>query len=247
MSTPNNSQTVVPYKDSELSKKKQVAKMFDNIAPRYDFLNHLLSLNIDHYWRWRMINRLKDLRPKKILDVATGTGDVAIAAMRLKPEQIIGVDISAEMLEYGKVKMKKRKIDQIVTMQLGDAENLDFPDNSFDAITVAFGVRNFENLQKGLQELNRVLKPNGKLVVLEFSKPKAFPIKQFYNFYFKYILPFVGRMFSSDSSAYTYLPASVQAFPEGADFVKILSETKFKSPKKTPLTFGISTLYEGIK
>ncbi len=224
-----------------------MAKMFDNIAPRYDFLNHLLSLNIDHYWRWRMINRLKDLQPKKILDVATGTGDVAIAAMRLKPEQIVGVDISAEMLEYGKVKMKKRKIDKIVTMQFGDAENLDFPDNSFDAITVAFGVRNFENLRKGLQELNRVLKPKGKLVVLEFSKPKAFPIKQFYNFYFKYILPFVGRLFSSDSSAYTYLPASVQAFPEGTEFVKILSETKFKSTSQTPLTFGISTLYEGIK
>ena len=179
MSNPDNSQTVVPYKDSELSKKKQVAKMFDNIAPRYDFLNHLLSLNVDHYWRWRMINRLKDIQPKAILDVATGTGDVAIAAMRLKPEKVMGVDISAEMLEYGKVKMTKKKLDNIVTMQLGDAENLDFADNSFDAITVAFGVRNFENLQKGIRELNRVLKPNGKLVVLEFSKPKAFPIKQF--------------------------------------------------------------------
>lgn len=247
MSNPRHPQTVVPYKDSELSKKKQVAKMFDNIAPRYDFLNHLLSLNVDHYWRWRMINRLKELQPKKILDVATGTGDVAIAAMRLKPEKIVGVDISAEMLEYGKVKMKKRKIDEIVTMQLGDAENLEFADNSFDAITVAFGVRNFEHLQKGLQELNGVLKPNGKLVVLEFSKPKAFPIKQFYNFYFKYILPLVGKIFSSDDSAYTYLPASVQAFPEGKDFVQILSQTGFKSTKMIPLTFGISSIYEGTK
>lgn len=247
MSQDNNPQKVVPYKDSELSKKKQVAKMFDNIAPRYDFLNHLLSLNVDHYWRWRMINRLKKLQPKKILDVATGTGDVAIAAMRLKPEKIVGVDISAEMLEVGKGKMKKKKFDKVVTMKLGDAENLEFANNSFDAITVAFGVRNFEDLQKGIAELNRVLKPNGKLVVLEFSKPKRFPIKQFYNFYFKYILPLVGRFFSSDDSAYTYLPASVQAFPEGSEFINILSQSGFKSTKWIPLTFGISSIYEGTK
>ncbi len=247
MNEKTDSQKVVPYKDSELSKKKQVAKMFDNIAPRYDFLNHLLSLNVDHYWRWRMINRLKGIQPKKILDVATGTGDVAIAAMRLKPTEVVGVDISAEMLEVGKGKMKKKKLDKIVTMQLGDAENLEFADNSFDAITVAFGVRNFEHLQKGIKELNRVLKPNGKLVVLEFSKPKAFPIKQFYNFYFKYILPLVGRFFSSDASAYTYLPASVQAFPEGGEFINILSQSGFKSTKWIPLTFGISSIYEGTK
>ncbi|MEZ4885158.1 MAG: bifunctional demethylmenaquinone methyltransferase/2-methoxy-6-polyprenyl-1,4-benzoquinol methylase UbiE [Chitinophagales bacterium] len=247
MNEKTESQKVVPYKDSELSKKNQVAKMFDNIAPRYDFLNHLLSLNVDHYWRWRMINRLKSIQPKNILDVATGTGDVAIAAMRLKPEKVVGVDISAEMLEYGKVKMKKKKLDKVVTMQLGDAENLDFEDNSFDAITVAFGVRNFEHLQKGIKELNRVLKPNGKLVVLEFSKPKTFPIKQFYNFYFKYILPLVGRFFSSDESAYTYLPASVQAFPEGGEFINILSQSGFKSTKWIPLTFGISSIYEGTK
>lgn len=247
MNEKTESQKVVPYKDSELSKKKQVAKMFDNIAPRYDFLNHLLSLNVDHYWRWRMINRLKSIQPKKILDVATGTGDVAIAAMRLKPEKIVGVDISAEMLEVGKKKMKKKKFDKAVTMQLGDAENLDFADNSFDAITVAFGVRNFEHLQKGIEELNRVLKPGGKLVVLEFSKPKRFPIKQFYNFYFKYILPLVGRFFSSDDSAYTYLPASVQAFPEGGEFINMLSQSGFKSTKWIPLTFGISSIYEGTK
>ncbi|MGB0929885.1 MAG: bifunctional demethylmenaquinone methyltransferase/2-methoxy-6-polyprenyl-1,4-benzoquinol methylase UbiE [Chitinophagales bacterium] len=247
MNEKTESQKVVPYKDSELSKKKQVAKMFDNIAPRYDFLNHLLSLNIDHYWRWRMINRLKSLQPKKILDVATGTGDVAIAVMRLKPTEIVGVDISAQMLEVGKKKMKKKKFDKVVTMQLGDAENLDFADNSFDAITVAFGVRNFEHLQKGIKELNRVLKPGGKLVVLEFSKPKTFPIKQFYNFYFKYILPLVGRIFSSDDSAYTYLPASVQAFPEGGEFINILSQSGFQSTKWIPLTFGISSIYEGTK
>lgn len=238
---------IVPDATSQLGKKEQVEKMFDNIAPRYDLLNRVLSLGIDRWWRYVAINRLKAIQPKTILDVATGTADVAIATMSLKPEKVVGIDISEQMLALGKEKIKLRNLEHIITLQQADAENIPFEDNSFDAITVAFGVRNFEHLEKGLSELYRVLKPSGKLVVLEFSKPKVFPIKQLFGIYFKYVLPFIGKLVSKDNQAYTYLPESVQAFPEGNVFVQILQQTGFKQTLCTPLTLGISSIYTGIK
>lgn len=238
---------VVPDSESQLGKKEQVEKMFDNIAPKYDFLNRLLSLGIDKWWRYVAINKLKPVQPKTILDVATGTADLALASLRLKPEKVIGIDISEQMLAIGKEKVKACKQENIITLQQADAENLPFEDNTFDAITVAFGVRNFENLQKGLSELHRVLKPSGKLVVLEFSKPKIFPVKQLFGIYFKYILPFIGKLVSKDNKAYTYLPESVQAFPEGNEFVSILQQTGFKQTICSALTLGISSIYTGIK
>ncbi|HRI28704.1 MAG TPA: bifunctional demethylmenaquinone methyltransferase/2-methoxy-6-polyprenyl-1,4-benzoquinol methylase UbiE [Chitinophagales bacterium] len=243
----SNNKPVVPYAELKMSKKEQVAKMFNNIAPRYDLLNRVLSLGIDRWWRYIAINRLKEVQPKTILDVATGTADVALATMRLKPHKVVGIDISAQMLELGKQKIQQRNLQNIITLMQGDAENLPFDNNSFDAITVAFGVRNFENLEKGLAELFRVLKPGGKLVVLEFSKPKIFPMKQLFSIYFTYVLPFIGKLISKDSHAYTYLPESVQAFPEGNNFTGILQQTGFKSTQCTPLTFGISSVYTGIK
>ena len=239
---------VVPYKDSDLSKKKQVAKMFDNVARRYDLLNRLLSLGIDRYWRWRMINQLKPLQPQLVLDMATGTGDVALAlARQLKPKKIVAVNLSPLMLAYGKVKVRRARLDKMIDMQVGDAENLPFEGNTFDAITVAFGVRNFENLPRGLSELQRVLKPTGRLVVLEFSKPQLPLIKQLYNFYFQHILPRIGRLLSDDPSAYTYLPASVQAFPEREAFVQLLTASGFKTASCIPLTFGICSIYVADK
>lgn len=230
-----------------MGKKEQVAQMFDNIAPSYDLLNKLLSLGIDRWWRYKAINQLKELQPKNILDVATGTADVAIATIRLNPHAVTGIDISNQMLEIGREKVKKLNLASKITLLQADAENLPFESNTFDAITVAFGVRNFENLDKGLAELYRVLKPSGKLVVLEFSKPKIFPVKQVFNIYFKYVLPFIGKLISKDKSAYTYLPESVQAFPEGTNFTNILQQTGFKLTKCTALTLGISSLYTGVK
>jgi demethylmenaquinone methyltransferase / 2-methoxy-6-polyprenyl-1,4-benzoquinol methylase len=238
---------VVPYKDDQSGKKQQVAKMFDNISGNYDFLNHFLSLGIDKAWRKKAIKILEPLAPKVLLDVATGTGDFAIQAMSLKPEKIIGVDISEGMLDVGRKKIKRQHLDQIIELQTGDSENLGFEQNKFDAVTVAFGVRNFENLEKGLAEIFRVIKPGGMLVVLEFSKPGGFPFKQLYNFYFKAILPKIGRLISKDSSAYTYLPESVDAFPDGEAFEKILKNVGFKNTTCKPLTFGISSIYTARK
>ncbi len=237
---------VTPY-NSDSSKKAQVAEMFDNIAHNYDFLNHFLSLGIDKLWRRKAINLLKEDQPKVMLDVATGTGDFAIAALKLKPEKVFGVDISQEMLAMGQKKMEKNGYDNVISLEKGDSENLRFEDNTFDAVTVAYGVRNFENLEKGLAEIFRVMKPNAKLVVLEFSKPKKFPIKQGFNFYFKYILPTLGRLVSKDNRAYTYLPESVQVFPEGKDFTDILHKIGFKNTSCRPLSFGISSIYIGQK
>lgn len=234
---------VVPYKDSELSKKKQIEQMFDNVAERYDFLNHLLSGGIDYWWRWRAVNSLKNRPVDQILDVATGTGDMALALLRLKPTKVMGVDISEEMLAIGRKKIAAKKLNHKIELQTGDAENLPFGDNTFDAITVSFGVRNFENLKKGLAELHRVLKPTGKLVILEFSTPKRFPIKQLFTFYFKNILPRIGKFLSKDASAYTYLPESVQAFPQGTAFTHILNQVGFKQTTCKELTFGIASLY----
>jgi len=239
--------TVVPYKEKEGSKKAQVAEMFDNISPRYDFLNHFLSLGIDILWRKKAVKELKAIKPKLILDIATGTGDFAIEALSLKPEKIIGVDISEGMLSFGREKLSRRKLNDKIELRMGDSEKLLFDDNTFDAVIVAFGVRNFENLEKGLRDMLRVLKPGGKVVVLEFSKPGKFPMKQLYNFYFKYILPIIGRLISKDKAAYTYLPESVKAFPDGPLFIDILERVGFKETLCKPLTFGISSIYTGIK
>jgi len=239
--------SVVPYKDKDGSKREQVAEMFDNISPKYDLLNHLLSGGVDIYWRKRAIKLLRKLQPKMILDIASGTGDFAIEALSLNPEKIIGVDISEGMLAVGREKIKKLGKQDIITLQSGDSENLSFTDNYFDAVIVSFGVRNFQNLLAGLTEMNRVMKSDGMCVVVEFSKPKHFPFKQFYNFYFKYILPLIGKTVSKDSSAYTYLPESVQAFPDGEDFLEIYKKAGFKNTKCIPLTFGICTIYTGQK
>ena len=237
-------ETVVkPYSKEGGSKKEQVATMFNNIAARYDFLNHLLSMGIDVLWRRKAIKLLKARGPKNMLDIATGTGDFAIECLRLNPEKVTGIDISQGMVSVGISKIEKRKLNDRITLMVGDSENLPFADNTFDAITVGFGVRNFENLKKGLSEMHRVLKPGGQVAVLEFSKPKRFPIKQFYNFYFKRILPTIGKIVSKDASAYTYLPESVQAFPDGEAFAAILKEVGFNSCGIYPQSFGISTIY----
>jgi demethylmenaquinone methyltransferase/2-methoxy-6-polyprenyl-1,4-benzoquinol methylase len=238
---------IKPYRSKEGSKKDQVAIMFDNISHRYDFLNHFLSLGIDIQWRKKAIRMLEPLNPNSILDVATGTGDFAIEALSLQPEEIIGVDISEGMLEKGREKIKKKGLQNRIKLTSADSEALPFEDNKFDAVIVAFGVRNFENLKVGLSEIIRVLDKDGMLIVLEFSKPRRFPFKQLYNFYFKYILPNIGRAISKDHSAYSYLPESVQAFPDGTAFLDTLTETGFKETKWVPLTFGISSIYTGKK
>ena len=234
---------VTPYKDSTRSKKEQVAAMFDNIAPRYDFLNQLLSVGIHKSWRRKAVNLLKEKHPKTILDIATGTGDFAIEAMKLHPDKVVGVDISEGMLKLGREKIIKLGMQNVIELKSGDSENLPFPENSFDAITVGFGVRNFENLEKGISDIYQVLNPGGVVAILEFSKPRNFPIKQIYNFYFKYITPTVGKIFSKDNSAYTYLPESVNAFPDGEDFLLILNKAGFIEEKVISLTFGIASIY----
>jgi demethylmenaquinone methyltransferase/2-methoxy-6-polyprenyl-1,4-benzoquinol methylase len=237
---------VTPYNQST-TKKTQVARMFDNIAHRYDLLNQILSLGIHKIWRKKAVNMLKSSSPRLILDIATGTGDFAIEALRLQPDKIIGVDISEGMLEHGRVKLKKRHLEDKISLCTGDSENLSYPDNTFDAITVGFGVRNFENLEKGLSGMLRVLKPGGKAVILEFSKPRGFPIKQIYFLYFRYITPLIGRIFSKDQRAYSYLNESVEAFPDGKDFVVILERLGYKECSFRPLSFGIATIYQAIK
>lgn len=239
---------VTPYKESESGKKEQVAQMFNNIAHRYDFLNHFLSLGIDTIWRKKAIACLKQENPKLLLDIATGTGDLAITANKiLNPDKIIGIDISEGMLSFGREKLVKLNLQDKIQLMSGDSENIPFSENHFDAATVAFGVRNFENLDKGLAEINRVLKTGGSLVVLEFSKPKAFPIKQIYNFYFNQILPGIGKLVSKDARAYSYLPESVQAFPDGADFINHLQKAGFKQTYYKTLMFGIASIYYGKK
>jgi demethylmenaquinone methyltransferase/2-methoxy-6-polyprenyl-1,4-benzoquinol methylase len=239
--------TVLPYKEEQEGKKAQVAKMFDNISRRYDFLNHFLSLGIDRAWRRRAISLLKPLKPRLMLDVATGTGDFALQALTLNPEKVTGIDISEGMLEMGRKKIAQRGLTAKVELCPGDSENLLFEENKFDAVTVGFGVRNFENLEKGLSEIFRVMKPGAMLVILEFSRPRTFPFRQLYNFYFKTILPKIGRVVSKDKSAYTYLPESVEAFPDGMEFENILKKVGFKQTTCEPLTFGISSIYTGRK
>jgi demethylmenaquinone methyltransferase / 2-methoxy-6-polyprenyl-1,4-benzoquinol methylase len=238
---------VQPYKTSDNSKKEQVALMFNNIAKSYDFLNHFLSFNIDKMWRRKAIHLLKPFHPLNIIDIATGTGDFAIEAMRLQPSKIMGIDISEEMLAIGREKMKKKKLEQWVQLQKGDSENLLFDTGTFDAAIVAFGIRNFENLTVGLKEINRVLKPGGAFVVLEFSTPRHFPVKQLYHIYSSTILPLTGRLISRDKSAYKYLPESVEAFPSGDKMADILKTAGFDDVSYQELSFGIATVYLAIK
>ncbi len=239
--------SVVPYKEEKKPKKIQVTQMFDNISAKYDFLNHLLSLGTDLYWRKRAIALLKNKKAKNILDVATGTADLALEALSLQPDKIVGIDISEGMLAEGRKKIAKYGFENTIELRTGDCENLSFETASFDAVIVAYGVRNFQNLEKGLEQIYRVLKKNGTLVVLEFSKPTTFPFKQLYNCYFRYILPLIGRVISKDRSAYTYLPESVQAFPDGKHFNDQLINIGFHSVTCIPLTFGISSIYTGEK
>ena len=241
------SQVVKPYSQEE-SKKSQVGKMFDNIAPYYDFLNGFLTLGIDSSWRRKAIGSIKNRDAQNILDVATGTADMTLEINKqLNPEKIIGMDLSNEMLEIGRQKVQKKRLDKLITLDQGDSENLQYQDNTFDAVTVAFGVRNFENLEQGLKEIKRVLKPDGQLVVLEFSKPTIFPFKQLFNMYFKYILPRIGSLTSKDSKAYHYLYESVQVFPDGDDFLNVLQSTGFKSYQCKKLSLGICSIYSGFK
>jgi len=240
--------SVTPYQSTQDSKKAQVERMFDKIAPRYDLLNRVLSLGIDVWWRRKALNKLRAGAPKEILDVATGTADVAIMATKiLKPDRVVGVDIANQMLDIGRVKINREALGNVISLETGDSENLRFDDTSFDAVTVAFGVRNFENLEKGLSEMLRVLRPGGQVVILEFSKPRIFPFKQLYNAYFKYVLPLIGRLTSRDMRAYTYLFESVQAFPEGDDFIQILSKTGYQHPRCERLTLGICSVYTAEK
>ena len=240
--------TITPYQNEQVTKKEQVADMFNNISGTYDFLNHFLSVGIDIIWRKIAINELKKDKPQLILDVATGTGDFAFEAIKiLNPKKIIGVDISQGMLNIAQKKIDKRSMSGRFEVRLGDSEKLLFDANQFDAVTVAYGVRNFENLEAGLADICRVLKPGGKAVVLEFSKPKLFPVKQLYNFYFNYITPFIGKIFSKDARAYSYLPESVAAFPDGERFTGLMQKVGFKNTKNRPLAFGICSVYTGIK
>jgi demethylmenaquinone methyltransferase/2-methoxy-6-polyprenyl-1,4-benzoquinol methylase len=240
--------TVTPYTNSNATKKQQVATMFDNISKTYDFLNHFLSLGIDIIWRKMAIKELLVDKPQHLLDIATGTGDFAFEAIKiLKPKKVMGVDISEGMLAIAAEKIQKRDLGHIFEIQKGDSEKLLFEDNTFDAVTVAYGVRNFENLEKGLSDMLRVLKPNGKVVILEFSKPKSFPVKQLYNFYFTAITPTIGKIFSKDSSAYTYLPESVKAFPDGDAFIALMQKVGYRNTKCRVLTFGVCSIYVGIK
>ncbi len=237
---------IKPYR-SEGSKKEQVAKMFDNIAFRYDFLNHFLSMGIDKIWRAKAIAELKQLKPKRILDIATGTGDLALTALKLNPAAIVGVDISGEMLAIARKKIEKAGKSAIISFEVGDSEHLQFDNESFNAAMAAFGVRNFENLQLGLNEIYRVLTPGGKAVILEFSQPRNVFVKAIYHFYFFKIVPFFGKLFSNDSRAYTYLPESVNAFPDGDRFLGYMKNAGFKKLTNKPLTFGIASIYTGEK
>lgn len=241
------SKEITPYNSQEKDKKQQVEDMFDSIAPTYDRLNRILSLRIDTIWRKNVIKLLKKQKPNNILDIATGTADLAIAMRDVKPKKIVGLDLSEEMLQVGRKKINQKQLGNLIDMVKGDSENLQFEDQSFDAITCAFGARNFGNLQAGLKEMCRVVKDDGQLIILEFSKPKNTFFQKIYYFYFFNVLPFVGNLLSGDSRAYTYLPESVDAFPSGEAFANELKIAGFKSIICKPQTFGICTIYQAKK
>lgn len=245
MTAPNS--TVKPY-SVDGNKKEQVADMFNNISATYDMLNRFMTMGIDIIWRRKAIRSLRTIKPQHILDVATGTGDFAIESVRLlNPKKITGIDISEGMLGVAKEKIKKKELTDQIEVMLADSENLPFAEGHFDAVTVAFGVRNFENLQQGLNEIHRVIRPGGKAIVLELSNPTAFPIKQLFHFYFHKFTPAMGRLISKDKRAYSYLPESVAQFPSGAVFAKMMQTAGFKETKVRPQTFGFCTIYEATK
>jgi len=241
------SKNITPYKDSELGKKEQVAQMFDTISGNYDGLNRVISFGIDIKWRKKVLKLVSDKNPKTVLDIATGTGDLAILMTNTSAEKIIGLDISAGMLDVGRKKIEAKNLSDKIEMILADSENMPFEDNTFDAITVAFGVRNFENLEKGLAEILRVLKPNGIFVILETSVPEKTPYKQGYSFYSKNILPFIGKLFSKDNCAYGYLSESAANFPFGEKLNNILMKIGFIDVVALPQTFGVATIYSATK
>jgi len=241
------SKEITPYKNSTLGKKEQVAKMFDTISGNYDNLNRVISFGIDVKWRKKVLQIVNKSNPKKILDIATGTGDLAILMAQTQAEKIIGLDISAGMLEVGEKKIAAKNLSNTIEMILADSENMPFEDNYFDAITVAFGIRNFEHLEKGLTEILRVLKPNGVFVILETSVPEKTPYKQGYTFYSKNILPIIGKLFSKDDVAYGYLSESAAVFPYGEVLNNILREIGFINVEAMPQTFGVATIYSASK
>jgi demethylmenaquinone methyltransferase/2-methoxy-6-polyprenyl-1,4-benzoquinol methylase len=241
------SKNITPYKDSELGKKEQVAQMFDTISGNYDGLNRVISFGIDIKWRKKVLQLVSDKNPKTVLDIATGTGDLAILMTETSAEKIIGLDISAGMLDVGRKKIEAKKLSDKIEMILADSENMPFENDTFDAITVAFGVRNFETLEKGLGEILRVLKPNGIFVILETSVPDKTPYKQGYKFYSKNILPLIGKLFSKDNSAYQYLSESASVFPYGEALNNILKKIGFIDVVSMPQTFGVATIYSATK
>jgi demethylmenaquinone methyltransferase/2-methoxy-6-polyprenyl-1,4-benzoquinol methylase len=241
------SKNITPYKDSELGKKEQVAQMFDTISGNYDGLNRVISFGIDIKWRKKVLQLVSDKNPKTVLDIATGTGDLAILMTKTSAERIVGLDISAGMLDVGRKKIEAKKLSDKIEMLLADSENMPFENDTFDAITVAFGVRNFETLEKGLAEILRVLKPNGIFVILETSVPEKTPYKQGYTFYSKNILPLIGKLFSKDDSAYQYLSESASVFPYGEALNNILRKIGFIDVVSMPQTFGVATIYSATK
>lgn len=243
----NPAAKILPDAQSKLTKKEQVAEMFNDIAGKYDFLNHLLSMGIDRGWRKKAIAEIAQISPERILDVATGTGDLAIAASRIGPKKITGIDIAGQMLEVGRKKIAQKNLQHMITLQKGDSEALPFATGEYDAVICAYGVRNFENLEAGLKEMSRVMRTGGRLAILEFSRPKGFPVKQVFSFYFKYILPALGKLVSKHSRAYTYLNESAMVFPEGKIFCQTLERCGFKNAKARPLTLGVTTLYTATK
>ena len=239
---------IVPYGESSAEKKEQVASMFDSIAKRYDFLNRFLSLGIDKGWRKKAIANFEGKKMNHLLDIATGTADMALMAyQQIQPTKITGIDISEGMMQYGRIKIADKKLNDTIQLSLGDSTAIPFPDNSFDGAMVAFGVRNFADLEKGLKEINRVLQPGSKLVILEFSQPTSSWFKPIYNLYMKWITPTVGQLFSGNKAAYAYLNESVIAFPEGTAFLKIFEQAGFTKVSQQKLTLGICSIYCGSK
>lgn len=241
------SKNVTPYKESALGKKKQVEQMFDTISGNYDSMNRMITLGTDQGWRRKVLKMVSDTQPESILDIATGTGDLAILFSKTNASKIVGLDLSAGMLEAGRIKVKELQLENRIEMIQGDSEALPFPDNSFDVISVGFGIRNFEDLEKGLSEIVRVLKPNGFFIILETSVPTQFPLKQGYNFYTKRIVPLMGKLFSKDQKAYAYLSESAKNFPYGENLNNILRKVGFKNVKHEPQTMGIATIYSATK